>query len=283
MTCPSQPWEEPVDVAGPADASPQVAVTLLREGAAGAPQHRRLIQEQPLVITLNWATEYALMRTPGHDQDLAYGFLFTEGLIRGPEDVLFMRPCESDRGVLDVATAEVDVPEVRRTLTVNSACGLCGRMDLERLLESLAPLEDAARFAAQVLYDLPGRILAHQTLFQATGASHAVALFGSGGEVQVLREDVGRHNAFDKAIGHCLRAGQTMASGGAFLSGRASLEMLIKAARARIPLVVAVSAPTEAAVRIAERLNITLCGFLRGREITVYSHPERILPDPAMP
>jgi len=266
-----------VDFDGPADANPQVEVNLYREGAPAAPQQRHLIQEGPLVITLNWATEYALMRTPGHDQDLTYGFLFTEGLIRGPEDVLHLRPCKGDRGVLDVATAQVDVPDVRRTMTVSSACGLCGRMDLEGLVASLDPLEDEARFSAEMLYDLPGRLRSHQVLFHATGGSHAVALFDSGGELHVLREDVGRHNAFDKAIGHCLRAGQAMDACGAFLSGRASLEMLLKAARARIPLVAAVSAPTDAAVRIAERLNITLCGFLRGREITVYTHPERIL------
>jgi len=264
----------------PDRSTPPAPVRVLREGAPPEDQTRRLIVEGPLVITLNWATEYALMRTPGHDPDLATGFLFTEGLIQEARDILSMRACKGDRGVLDVATSRVDVPDVKRTLTVSSACGLCGRMDLERLVESLPPLETDARFPAQVLYDLPERLRTRQALFQATGASHAAALFGPDGHLHVVREDVGRHNAFDKAIGHCLRERRPMDGLGAWLSGRASLEMLLKAARARIPLVAAVSAPTEVAVRLAERLNITLCGFLRGREVTVYTHPERVVPGP---
>jgi FdhD protein len=256
---------------------PLFPVTVLRRGSL-EPQleYRSLIQESPLIISLNWAQEYSIIRTPGHDDELTVGFLFTEGIIRGIDDISFMRKCEGEKGGMDVCTLETGAAPVTRTSAVSPSCGLCGRADLDALIEGLQPATERFRFPAEHLHAFPQSFREAQTLFLATGASHAVALFDGQGQTLVVREDVGRHNALDKVIGERLLARRPLSRVGAFLSGRASLEMIIKAARAGIPLVAAVSAPTDMAVKAAERLNITLCGFVRGRDITIYSHPERI-------
>lgn len=254
-----------------------IPVSILRLGSTEVELgHRSLIQEAPLIISVNWAQEYSIMRTPGHDEELTAGFLFTEGIIQAMDEVTLMRKCKGEKGGMDVSTLETGAPIVKRATSVNSSCGLCGRVDLESLIEGLRPVEEAFPFPAERLHELPHHIREAQALFHATGASHAVALFDALGQVVVVREDVGRHNALDKVIGERLLARKPLASHGAFLSGRASLEMIIKAARAGFPMVAAVSAPTNLAVEAAERLNITLCGFVRGREITIYTHPERI-------
>nr|WP_320130951.1 formate dehydrogenase accessory sulfurtransferase FdhD [uncultured Holophaga sp.] len=252
-------------------------VTVLRLGSRHLESsHRSLVQEAPLIISVNWVQEYSIMRTPGHDEELTAGFLFTEGIIQAMEEVTLMRKCKGEKGGMDVSTLDTGRPAVKRSTTVSSSCGLCGRVELDALIEGLQPVTEAFPFPAERLHGLPDRVREAQALFHTTGASHAVALFNGAGEVVVLREDVGRHNAFDKVIGERLLGGHPLSGHGAFLSGRASLEMLIKAARAGFPLVASVSAPTDLAVQAAERLNITLCGFVRGREITIYTHPERI-------
>jgi len=259
-------------------AVPAFPVTLLRRGSPeSGREFRSLIQESPLIITLNWAEEYAIIRTPGHDEELTVGFLFTEGLIQGLDDLTFIRKCSGERGGMDVSTLATGAPPVRRTTAVSTSCGLCGRVDLDALIAGLEPVTERFRLPVEHLHAFPQAVREAQALFQATGASHAAALFDAQGRILVVREDVGRHNALDKVIGERLLAREPMSRLGAFLSGRASLELIIKAARAGIPLVAAVSAPTDMAVRAAERLNITLCGFVRGQDLTVYAHPERIL------
>ena len=239
---------------------------------------RALLLERPLVIRLNGSAEYSIMRTPGHDRELAIGFLFTEGLIRGIADVGRLNECPDSADVMEVTTLTAGGGPAKRTTTVNSSCGLCGRTDIDALLAAVAPVTASTTMPVSVLYEIPDRIRKTQLLFHATGASHAAGLFGARGEILVAREDVGRHNALDKVIGNRLLAGQSAEGCGAFLSGRASLEMIVKAARARLPIVAAVSAPTAAAVEAAERLCITLCGFVRGAEVTVYTHEGRIRP-----
>ena len=252
-------------------------VTVLRRDSPVPEEGRRaLIQESPLIISLNWAQEYSIMRTPGHDEELTVGFLFTEAIIQGVDEITLMRKCKGEKGGMDVSTLDTGTPPVKRATAINSSCGLCGRVDLDSLIEGLKPVTEAFLFPAELLHGLPQHVREAQALFHATGASHAVALFDALGQVVVVREDVGRHSALDKVIGERLLARKPLASHGAFLSGRASLEMIIKAARAGFPMVASVSAPTDMAVKAAERLNITLCGFVRGREITIYSHPERI-------
>jgi FdhD protein len=241
------------------------------------PVERNLLLESSLIISLNWVQEFSIMRTPGQDEELTVGFLFTEGVIQAFDEIVLMRKCAGEKGGMDVRTVETGRPRVKRATAVSSSCGLCGRVDLDGLLQGIPLVPDGFAIPALCIHDLPGRVRGHQDLFEATGASHAVALFDSTGAVLAIREDVGRHNALDKIIGSRILNGETLSDCGIFLSGRASLEMIIKAARAKVPLVAAVSAPTDLAVKVSERLNITLCGFVRGQEFTVYTHPERIL------
>ena len=236
---------------------------------------RTVVRESALAIGVDGKSEYVIMRTPGHDRELALGFLFSEGMIHAVSDVTMLMECPDAPGAITVRTTLAG-SVVERNLVVNSSCGLCGRADLESLLRSLPEAEGDFRLDPSVLYGVPQAVRKAQTLFTETGGTHAAALFDRSGRIVAVREDVGRHNALDKVIGHALLTGGRMNEMGAFLSGRASLEMIVKAARARIPLVAAVSAPTDAAVDAARRLGITLCGFVRGDEITVYSREDRL-------
>jgi FdhD protein len=146
-------------------------------------------------------------------------------------------------------------------------------MDVSTLMAELSPVRSGVTVPLRVLYEIPGLVRARQKLFQATGGTHAAALFGPEGRILAMSEDLGRHNAFDKAIGRALLEGIPFGGRGAFLTGRVTLEMIVKAVRAGIPVVAAVSAASAAAVEAAERL----CGFVRGEEVTVYTHPERIV------
>ena len=237
---------------------------------------RTVAQEAPLVIHVNGATDYSLMRSPGQDRELTIGFLFTEHLIDQMADIHMLRECQDTPNLVEVTTANPGQWRADRTLLVSSSCGLCGRTDIPALIAGLEPLGAGVRVYPDVLFRVPGVVREQQKLFQATGATHAAAIFDPEGRVLVLREDVGRHCALDKVIGHALLHGIPMAGCGVFLSGRASLEMIIKAVRARFSVVAAVSAPTGAAIDAAQRLGVTLCGFVRGDEITVYTREDRI-------
>lgn len=251
-------------------------------GAKPAREERRLLAEAPLAIELRGGPAYTIMRTPPHegapatDRELAVGFLLAEGLIRSADDIHVLEECAGGANCIRATLAGEPPPEVGRTLAVSASCGLCGRTDVETLVANLAPV--AGRFEApvDVLYALPERVHAGQALFAATGASHAAALFRADGEILILREDIGRHNALDKVVGHALLAGMDLSAAGVFLSGRVSLEMVVKTVRAGVPLIAAVSAASAAAVEAAERLGLTLCGFARGSEVTVYTHDERV-------
>lgn len=260
----------------------KVPVVHFRRGRKSPRRERRaLLAEAPLTIEIRSGAAYTLMRTPGGDRELAVGFLLSEGLIAGLAELLTLEECAESRNLVRVALAATAAPAPRRNLTVNSSCGLCGRADLDSLFAGLRPAGAGPEVPIEVLYALPGRVRAGQALFRATGASHAAALFDAAGRVLALREDLGRHNALDKVLGWALLAGTALAPLGVFLTGRASLEMVAKAARAGLALVAAVSAPTAAAVAAAERANLTLCGFVRGEEVTVYTRPERIRAAPA--
>jgi len=169
-------------------------------------------------------------------------------------------------------------PAAERTLILHPSCGLCGREDAVPFLAALEPVPTGARFPLGALLGLTDRLRAHQQLFAATGGSHATGLFDTTGEILFTGEDIGRHAAFDKMVGRAMVAGVATAGLGAALSGRASLEMVAKAARARLAALVAVGAPSEAAIDLAARLRMTLAGFARGDEMTVYSGAERLDP-----
>lgn len=237
-----------------------------------------VIVERPLSIEADGSV-YTMLRTPGADRDLVAGFLFTEGLIATVKDILMLAECPDSPDIFRVRTAGGASGRPRRTLLITSSCGLCGMPDIEAMMATLTPIESPIRVSAEALFRLPVAVRSVQPLFDATGGAHAAVLFDTNARIHCAREDVGRHNALDKLIGHALLRGLPMDNMGVFLSGRTSLEMIAKAARARIPVVAAVGAPTTAAVEAAQRLDITLCGFLRHERIVVYTHAWRIITD----
>jgi FdhD protein len=221
------------------------------------------------------------MRTPGHDFELAVGFLHAEGALAGVP-ITGVRYCgtgsavETEFNVVTVETGGVAPPPTARLGTTSSSCGLCGSVAIDDLLSRLRPLDSTLPFALEVIEKVPDRVRAEQSLFASTGAVHAAAAFGPDGEPFVVREDIGRHNAVDKVVGRLLLDGRLPASGlGLFVSGRASFEMVQKAWAAGFNTVVAVSAPSALAVETARAANLVLVGFARTGRLNVYA-PERL-------
>lgn len=263
----------------------RVEVERLGGGLAGG-CHDAVAREEPLELQLGGASLAVVMRTPGHDPELALGFLVTERVVSGPGDVVSVRHCGEARSpeavgnVVRVVLAEhvaVDLEDLRRNLYASSSCGICGKATIENALASAPPLRDATRFDADFFYSLPERLAGRQAAFARTGGMHAAALFGPDGELLVVREDVGRHNAVDKVIGWGCREGRLPLAGHVLLvSGRISYEVAQKALAARIPVVAAISAPTSLAIELATRAGLTLVGFLRGRSANVYGDRSRV-------
>jgi len=261
------------------------------------PRTDRVVVEEPLSIRACAPGEEPLelattLRTPGHDEDLALGWLIGEGLA-GPRDVTAIRSGDvlEVREPDDVVTVHLSRPLdptllVHRHGAATASCGLCGRSMIRGLLERITPLDDPGRMPAlatrhEVAWDtlarLPDRLLAHQQTFGATGGVHATGIFTLQGELVVLREDVGRHNALDAAIGALARHGPWPPDGlVVLLSGRIGVELAAKAAAAGLAILAGVGAPTDLAVRTAEALGVTLIGFLRDGAGNVYTHASRI-------
>lgn len=249
-----------------------------------------LAVEEPLEIRLGGVPLTVTMRTPGADIELAQGFLLTEGIIAGRDDVITARYCARPDGtntynVLDVILAP-DVPppavDVTRNFYTTSSCGVCGKSSLEavRVASRHYPGEDPVNVPADLLTALPERLRAAQEVFDSTGGLHAAALFDCAadpGAMLVIREDVGRHNAVDKVIGWAVEHDRTPLTGTVLLvSGRASFELTQKAVMAGIPVLAAVSAPSSLAVDLACQAGLTLVAFLRGDSMNVYSRPDRV-------
>jgi len=223
------------------------------------------------------------MRTPGHERELAVGFLTTEGLIEGNQvlgvevgDPGFM--AEPDDAVLVRLARKID-PGIaaKRHFIATASCGICGKASIDEVAARCAPLPDGPAVSPEMLYGLPDRLRAAQSVFEATGGLHASGLFSADGQLIRLREDVGRHNALDKLIGSRVLARELPLWDRILLvSGRVSFEIVQKAAVAGIPIVCAVSAPSDLAIRLADRLGVTLVGFLRGDGFNVYTHDGRI-------
>jgi FdhD protein len=236
------------------------------------------------------------MRTPGADFDLAAGFLVSEGVIARKEELAAMRYCAGTGAdglnrynVLDLTLAPGVAPPasgVARAFFTTSSCGLCGKasIDAVRTRSAFEVRDDPLRVSPALLASLPGRLRTAQRVFDKTGGLHAAGLFsGETGELLVLREDVGRHNAVDKVIGWALCEGRLPLRGTILMvSGRASFELVQKAMMAGIPQLCAVSAPSSLAVDLAEEVGMTLVGFLRGQSMVVYSGEERVRPADAL-
>ncbi|HKI87183.1 MAG TPA: formate dehydrogenase accessory sulfurtransferase FdhD [Thermoanaerobaculia bacterium] len=268
-----------------------VEVTVVADGRADALPDQ-LATEEPLEIRLGSkrpaATTRSLtvtMRTPGEDRELALGFLFAEGAIRGMDDVAGVRQLEDNVVAVTLALKDEgdgggpDWTALERRFFTTSACGLCGKASIEQLLLGRSyELASGPRIEAENLASLPASLRQGQGLFQSTGGLHAAALFTAGGELVALREDIGRHNAVDKLVGWALEEERLPLSGHVLLlSGRASFELVGKALAAGIPIVASVSAPSSAAVASARRFGMTLVGFLRDGRFNIYSGVERLV------
>ena len=256
----------------------------------------RVAVEEPLEIRLGYVAPggrttksvSVTMRTPGHDEELALGFLHSESIIRNNKDVVAVThsgPAAPDSGNQNIIRVDLadgvapDMERLQRNFYTTSSCGVCGKSSLDALrvigAERLA--SDKQLFSAPVLIGIPDALRARQSTFEQTGGLHAAAIFDPQGEILLAREDVGRHNAVDKVVGALLQQGRLPASDcGLIVSGRASFELLQKALVAGIPLLAAVSAPSSLAVRVAKEFNVTLVGFLRGDTFNIYSAGERI-------
>lgn len=239
-------------------------------------------QTQTLAVT---------MRTPGHDAELAAGFLLSEGIIMGPADILSLthhadprRPRERGN-VLRAALAPgvgLELDRLERHFYTTSSCGVCGKTSIDAVKTTSCPVPppaDVPRVPASLIHQLPQRQRAAQQVFEQTGGLHATALFSAEGELLSLCEDVGRHNAFDKVVGAALLAGQLpLAQHIVLLSGRASFELVQKAALAGVAILAAVGAPSSLAVEAAEEFGLTLLGFVRNERFNIYTHAQRITP-----
>lgn len=251
-----------------------------------------LVVEEPLEIRVNGKPLAVTMRTPGSDVELAQGFLLTEGLIAGRADIASVRYCNSagpdgvnTYNVLDVDLAPgVVLPDmgIERNFYTTSSCGVCGKASLDAIVQRTrhSPADDPVRVDTTTLAALPTTLRAAQKVFATTGGLHAAGLFTAAGELLVVREDVGRHNAVDKVIGWAVEQQRAPLAGTVLLvSGRASFELVQKAVMAGIPVLAAVSAPSSLAVDLARDSGLTLVGFLRGQSMNVYTHDQRVRSD----
>ena len=242
-----------------------------------------MAREEPLEIRVRGRSVAVTMRTPGHDRELAAGFLVTEGVVRSRKDIVEIAPClgadepENTLNVFLAPKVELDLKQLTRHVFASSSCGLCGKASIEAVHQHFPPIMGKLRVAARVLAGLPEKMRAAQATFAQTGGLHAAALFNLDGDLLVLREDVGRHNAVDKVLGWAFLENRfPLESAILLVSGRASFEIMQKALAGRVPIVCAISAPSSLAVEFARESAQTLVGFLRGNTMNVYSSPERI-------
>jgi FdhD protein len=256
-----------------------------RPGQAAKPDTDQLAKEEPLEIRVRGQSVAVTMRTPGHDRELAAGFLVTEGIIHRRSDVVEIAYCrqgeaadyDNTLNVFLPPAVKVDFKQLTRHVFASSSCGLCGKASIESVHQHFAPVTTQLKVTMEKIIGLPQQLQAAQKTFVKTGGLHAAAIFDARGKLIVSREDVGRHNAVDKVIGWGFLEGRLPFDSHVLLvSGRASFEIMQKALAARVPIVCAVSAPSSLAVDFARESGQTLIGFLRGETMNIYSHPERI-------
>lgn len=237
----------------------------------------RVVVEEPLEIRVGGEPIAVTMRTPGNDRELAAGFLLTEGVLRRREELVSLAQ-RDEANVIDVTVASgVDASSAKRALYSASSCGLCGKATIAAITARVARIEDETVLPRAVLLSLPDAMRAAQPTFDRTGGLHAAALFDARGVLEILCEDIGRHNATDKVLGHHLLAGAPLAGRLLLVSGRVGFEIVQKAAVAGVPFVAGISAPSSLAIDLAERAGITLVGFLRPPRANLYTHRARVV------
>ncbi|HEY3069503.1 MAG TPA: formate dehydrogenase accessory sulfurtransferase FdhD [Gaiellaceae bacterium] len=240
---------------------------------AGASERDELAVEEPLEIRIAGRPIAVTMRTPGHDEELALGFLLSEGI----RPVAAVVPADLAANTIEIEAEDVDLDRLSRNFYTSSSCGVCGKGALDAVAVEAPRVTSELGLAAGLVAELPDRLGAAQPTFAATGGLHATGLFDAEGNLLCVREDVGRHNAMDKVIGWAHLAGRLpLASEILCVSGRLSFELVQKAAVAGCPIMVAVGAPSSLAVELARDRGVTLCGFVRDGRVNVYSEPWRI-------
>ena len=268
------------------------AVTSVRvraiDGDTSLERPDKVVTEEPMEIRLHGPGQEpealaVTMRTPGHDFELAVGFCVTEGLLRSPDELDTVAYClagqgEQEYNIVTVKSRRaVERAGHQREFVANSSCGLCGKTTLDDVEQHCEPVGEGPVVTRSVIATLPDRLRAAQTVFETTGGLHAAGRFTATGELVALREDIGRHNAVDKLVGHALLERQLpLRDDVLMVSGRVSFEIVQKAGVAGIPVVCAVSAPSSLAIEAARRFGQTLVGFVRGDRANVYAHPERV-------
>ena len=243
-------------------------------------------REEPLEIRVKGESIVVTMRTPGHDKELAIGFLLAEGVITNSSDVLEIAYCQQGeaslhKNILNVFLSpevEINLDRLKRNVYASSSCGLCGKASIESLQNIFEPLNKIETvISVDKIFTLAQKLRAKQSTFDKTGGLHAAGIFDRNGELLVLREDIGRHNAVDKILGHLfLKNRMPLEDCVLMVSGRASFEIIQKSLAGRVGIICAVSAPSSLAVDMAKESGQTLIGFLRERKFNVYSHKERI-------
>ena len=239
----------------------------------------RIVREEPLSIIVDGSPYSVLMRTPGDEEDLVLGFLYSEGVIHSQEEIDFLHHCSKEKEKNTVVVGlknRKNIKRKKRAYEVRSSCGICGEDVLEGVREKLKHIVSEEKFFFKNLIDLDKKIVKKQKIFKLTGGTHAAALFDKDGRLILLREDIGRHNALDKVAGYTVRKKIDCGDKIIFLSGRTSYEMILKVIRLGAPVVASISGTTSLAVDLGKEFNLTLIGFLRGEKMTIYSHPWRI-------
>jgi FdhD protein len=252
-----------------------------------------IVIEEPLEIRLNGRPVAVLMRTPGMEKELAAGFCLGEGLVANPMDMALVRHCgravadeSADGDALDESRNHVDVTlmtgaasSVKQADVVQLIRSGCGRTDVQVLAENLNPVETDVQVPVGVLRRLPGQITRQQAAYREAGGIHAAAVFDVDGRATVVCEDIGRHNAVDKAVGYCVLRGIPVRDKLLVSTGRASYDMVAKGVRLGVPIIASISSPTSLAVELAQAMNCTLLGYLRGKTVNIYTHRWRIVSD----
>ena len=256
---------------------PEIEMRVLRPGSA--PQLDTVAEEVPVAFEYNGISHTVMLATPADLEDFALGFSLTEGIVAKRSEVFDIEIHEAEVGItvhLEIAGgAFARLKEHRRSLAGRTGCGLCGAESLTQVMRDLPPVPAGKHMLLAALYEGMCRLPTQQTLQQTTGAVHAACRVAGNGSISHVREDVGRHNALDKTLG-ALAADDALPDGALLITSRASFEMVQKSAALGYGILAAVSAPTAAAVRLAEKLNLTLVGFLRGDHCAIYTHVQRL-------
>ena len=242
--------------------------------------HDQLTVEEPLEIRIGSKTLATTMRTPGHDEELAAGFLISEAIIRARDKIARISADGDNRLIIDLADGvKLKLNSTKRFGTISSSCGLCGKTSIDAIRQNFPAIESAnVRIDIETLLSLPEKLRQAQSDFARTGGIHAAGIFDVNGELKIAREDIGRHNAVDKVIGHAFLAGSLpLVRHLLLVSGRASFEIVQKALAAGIPIVAAISAPSTLAVDFARESNQTLIAFLRPQSFNIYAHVARVI------